>query len=120
MIVRHQDKTEQAASEVRGGVGQVFSRLLVKGEGRSALTALALNRIPAGCHWGETVHRAAEEFFFIVEGTASVLDRGAWQELGPGDLLYTLPGKELAIRNTGSGDLVFLAGMIKQPQGFFR
>ena len=121
MVVRSAEQPERVAEGIRGGHGKAFSRFLTRGEGKSQLEAVALNRLPPGSSWGPKRHASAEEFFFIVSGEAEVLDEGERHRLGTGDLIHAKLGEMLAIRNASdSEELIFLAGLLKQPSGFFR
>jgi len=121
MVVRSAEQKELAAHGIRGGHGEAYSRFLSRGEGKSQLEAIALNRLPPGSSWGPKKHADAEEFFFVVSGEAEVLDDGERHMLVMGDLIHARPGDMLAIRNSHpEHDLVFLAGLLKHPTGFFR
>lgn len=121
MVVRSIDQKELIAEGIRGGRGQAFSRFLSRGEGKSQLEALALNRLPPGSSWGPKKHASAEEFFFVISGQAEVVDNGERQTLRGGDLVHVRPGELIAIRNSDENEeLVFLAGLLKHPTSFFR
>jgi mannose-6-phosphate isomerase-like protein (cupin superfamily) len=119
MVVKQSDCRELEAFQVRGGQGQAYSKFLAKGTGKSSLRAMAVNRLPPSHSWGIHRHKADEEFFFILSGTAEVLEKGDRVQLGAGDLFYALPGETFAIRNAGQDDLIFLAGMIKPASAIF-
>ncbi len=119
MIIRSTDKPELRATAVRAGHGDAFSRFITCGENNSPLAATALNRLPPGSSWGPKSHRHAEEIFFILSGTAEVLDGKDRHTLGPHDAIHALPREQLAIRNPGPGDLTFLAVLVNQPRGLF-
>ncbi len=116
MIIRAADRPEHTATAVRGGHGEAFSRYLTRGENRSPLGPLAINRLPPGASWGPKSHPNTEEIFIILTGTAEVLDGENRHTLTPHDTLQAPPNHQLAIRNPGPEDLTFLALLINHPK----
>lgn len=74
------------------------------------LASIARARVPSG---GSTRrHRLVEttERYLVLEGRGEArVDDGDPMPVGPGDVLVIPPGMPQCIRNTGDGDLVFLA-----------
>ena len=54
--------------------------------------SLAEATLPAGCATDRHYHKASEEFYFILEGTAHMEIDGGTREVGPGDAILIPPG----------------------------
>lgn len=57
-------------------------------------------------------HKAAYEFFYILEGTGRGKAGGAEVDLAPGSTLLVPPGMEHIVENTGEGNLYALCVMV--------
>jgi mannose-6-phosphate isomerase-like protein (cupin superfamily) len=57
-------------------------------------------------------HRAAQEFFYVLEGSGRARCNGHWVELRKGDSLLVRAGSEHVIENTGDGRLYTLTVMV--------
>jgi mannose-6-phosphate isomerase-like protein (cupin superfamily) len=61
-------------------------------------------------------HRAAYEFFYILEGTGRGKAGGVEVDLAPGSSLLVPPGTEHIVENTGSGKLYALCVMVPNEE----
>jgi mannose-6-phosphate isomerase-like protein (cupin superfamily) len=68
------------------GAGQLFSRTV----------------IPPGASIGEHPHDGEFEVYYILSGSAEVLDGGAWVSIARGDMHLCARGESHALRNNGS------------------
>ena len=76
----------------------------------SAITnqSLAEARLPVGASTMPHYHPAAEEIYFITEGTARMQIEAEVRDVGPGDAIAIPPGTRHQITNTGSNVLRLL------------
>lgn len=65
-------------------------------------------RVPPGCCEVRHLHRKAEQFFYILSGTATLELDGSHYCLQPGQGLHVQAGKKHQLSNTGTADLVFI------------
>lgn len=70
--------------------------------------SLAEATLLSGCATTEHYHPRAEEFYYIVRGTARLQIEDETRNLQPGDAVLIAPGARHKIWNTGAEDLVFL------------
>ncbi|GEM_PF-1492782 len=119
MIIRKELAREQVGEGIRNGIGPAFSQLLVSKRDGFPLDALALNRLPPGSSWGPKKQTHTQEFFLVLSGLAEVIDNGKKETLRSGDMVWAQNKETLAIRNPGPAELVFLAGVQKEPRGLF-
>jgi len=124
MIIRAEEQEQLKGHAIRDGVGDAFSRLLVKNRMKvqSSIVAIAHNRLPAGSSWGKRVQHNTEEIFYVLEGKATVDYEGETAVLAPGDLVLCDHGKSVSLSNQEGEELLFLGIMLAQPkalkQGF--
>lgn len=116
MIIRAAEQEELQGHAVRDGVGDAFSRLLVRNrlKEQSSIVAIGEHRLPAGSSYGNRVQHNTEEVFYILAGQAQVTLEGERTTLQPGDLVHSEHGEAVAIRNAGGAELRFLAIMLSQ------
>jgi|SRR6476620_11379008 len=65
-------------------------------------------RMPPGTLEQLHYHKEAQQFFYILKGTANLLVEGETIELNPGEGIHIEAGKKHCIKNNGSGDVEFL------------
>ena len=65
-------------------------------------------RLDAGSATTPHHHDVTEEIYYILSGTADMTLGEQTRPVGPGDAIAIPPGVRHTIRNTGSGELVFL------------
>lgn len=70
--------------------------------------SLAEASLPPGGVTQRHYHRASEEFYFILTGTARMELDGQFQDVGPGDAILIPPGAWHQITATGEEDLRLL------------
>ena len=106
---RHARHPYNEKSEMRG-----FALADMVGQKR---TPVHLLRVPPGKEtFVPHAHAVEEEWAFVVEGTGVVELDGVDHPIGPGDYLgFPIDGVIHQIRNTGTGDLVYLTGGERAP-----
>lgn len=62
-----------------------------------------------GCSIGAHAHEAEAEFFYILEGEATVLDEGEYKTLRPGDAHLCRAGERHALQNNTDKTMRVLA-----------
>jgi quercetin dioxygenase-like cupin family protein len=83
---------------------------LLKTEGLSVIK----ERVPPGRRESRHFHRAARQFFYILEGDAKVEIEGAEHRLSAGQGIEVPPGSRHGFRNDSASDVVFL--VISSPK----
>lgn len=118
MIIRAAEQEELKGEAIRDGVGEAFSRLLVKNQlkGQSSIVAIGEHRLPAGTTYGQRLQHNTEEIFYIMDGKAEVEWEGKKEVINPGDLVHASHGEVLAIANPGPEELRFLGIMLAQKR----
>lgn len=118
MIIRGAEQEELKGEGIRDGVGEAFSRLLVRNQlkGQSSIVAIGEHRLPAGTRYGQRLQNNTEEIFYVLSGTAEVEWEEQKEKLGPGDLVHATHGEILAVANPGPEELRFLGIMLAQKR----
>lgn len=98
---------------MRGGQGTVELQHLFK-EGLPAnCRILACITLPEGASIGYHTHDNETEVYYFLKGTGTVDDNGEQKPVSAGDAMHTGGGKGHAVFNTGTGDLEFMAVIIR-------
>jgi mannose-6-phosphate isomerase-like protein (cupin superfamily) len=88
--------------------GSTIRELLAHRNSAIRAQSLAEARLGPGCATTPHHHAITEEIYYILTGTAEMTLGGETRPVGPGDAIAIPPGLRHTIRNTCSGDLVFL------------
>jgi mannose-6-phosphate isomerase-like protein (cupin superfamily) len=64
--------------------------------------------VPAGCREARHYHKKAEQFFFVLSGTATLEVEGVICQLMPQQGLHIAAGKKHQLRNEGKEPLSFI------------
>lgn len=112
MIVNGADVPPLSFPGLFGGHGILESRRLLTAMRHSNLKAIALNRLPPGSSIGRHQHVGEEDFYFCLSGQGLVTDNIQEHPFTPGTLQITRDGEYQGLRNIGTADLVFLAGLV--------
>jgi mannose-6-phosphate isomerase-like protein (cupin superfamily) len=111
----------------RGG-GQVSHLLLARGQFGAQRLCITWVECQPGSQQAPHHHPAQEQVYVIVRGQGQMLLGGEEHGVGEGTMVFIPPGAEHAIRNTGSGVLVYvsatappfdaaISGQTWEPQG---
>lgn len=102
----HEVALEQRVAH--GGTGQIaFRRLAAAEQTVGACNFIDLAVVPPGASIGRHRHGPGEEeFYLVLEGTATMWRDGERLEVRRGDLVRNPPGAEHGLHNTGDGDVV--------------
>jgi mannose-6-phosphate isomerase-like protein (cupin superfamily) len=92
----------------RGG-GQVSHLLLAKGQFGSQHLCITWVECLPGSEQARHRHVTQEQVYVIVRGRGLMLLGDEDHEVGEGTMVFVPPGTEHAIRNTGSGLLVYVS-----------
>ncbi|MEX0689146.1 MAG: cupin domain-containing protein [Pirellulales bacterium] len=88
--------------------GSTIRELLAHRNSAIRKQSLAEARLDAGSATTPHHHDVTEEIYYILSGTADMTLGDETRPVGPGDAIAIPPGVRHTIRNTGSGELVFL------------
>ena len=88
--------------------GSTIRELLAHRNSAIRKQSLAEARLDAGSATTPHHHDVTEEIYYILSGTADMTLGEETRPVGPGDAIASPPGVRHTIRNTGSGELVFL------------
>ena len=99
---------------MRGGSGAVMVRHYLKPEEVKARTRLCAElTLPPGASIGVHDHVDEDEIYLVQKGRGLMTDGGKEFEVAEGDAILTGQGASHSIKNTGSGELVITAVIIK-------
>jgi|AMZC01.1.fsa_nt_AMZC01001912.1_4 quercetin dioxygenase-like cupin family protein len=99
MIIRANERVFETRHEMRGGKGDVSLAQLPGDALAPHLRLLSELTIPPGAGIGTHAHSGETEYFYILEGTATVNDNGSTVEVRPGDVVVTGGGAMHNIEN---------------------
>ena len=88
--------------------GSTIRELLAHRNSSIRKQSLAEARLAAGAATTPHHHAVTEEIYYILSGSADMTLGAETRPVGPGDAIAIPPGVRHTIRNTGSGELVFL------------
>lgn len=110
MIHKHSERVTENKSNVRGGWGRLlFRHLFTEEELNGRATMLTTVTLRPGESIGTHSHEDNAEVYYILKGSAMVMDDGVEVEMRPGDCQLCAEGHSHAIRNHTSGNTTFLA-----------
>jgi len=104
MLINFDQIPETVTPHMRGGEGQVASRMYADEAIRIARGVLA-----PGCTIGLHTHDTSSEVIYILSGTGKVLYDGAYEPLSAGSCHYCPKGHEHSLINDSDGDLTYYA-----------
>lgn len=84
-----------------------------KDELKGSVKFYAVMKVKEGEEVGYHQHRGEKEWFHFLEGRGEVNDNGKIVQVSPGDVVMTPADGWHAFKNTGAGDLVFTALIVK-------
>lgn len=99
MIIRANERTFETRHEMRGGKGDVSLAMLSNEALAPHLRLFSELTIPPEAGIGTHTHSGETEYFFIIEGNATVNDNGVTTIVHPGDVLITGGGALHSIEN---------------------
>ena len=99
---------------MRGGTGEITIRHYLKPDEIKARTRLCSElTLPPGASIGQHDHVEEDEIYIIQKGQGLMTDGGKEFQVAAGDAILTGQGASHSIKNTGAGDLVVTAIIIK-------
>jgi mannose-6-phosphate isomerase-like protein (cupin superfamily) len=114
MIKKKIEQEVESRENMRGGTGVVTIRHYLKPEEIKARTRLCAELIlPPGASIGLHDHVDEDEIYIIQKGRGLMTDGGREFPAAAGDVILTGQGASHSIKNTGAGDLVVTAVIIK-------
>lgn len=110
-MIRNAEQMDREIRErMRGGEGRCsILHIFRQEELKGCCRLLARITIPPGASIGEHPHDNEEEIYYVISGSARVVDGGMERILGPGDAVRTGDGSTHSIANVGDTDLDFMA-----------
>lgn len=112
MITRNDQQNRFIREFMRGGKKYVEHTELSAALPEKVRIFNILTLIP-GASIGYHVHENETELFYFIEGNGRVQDDDAVFDVGAGDSMATFSGHGHGVENTGDGDLVILAVIVK-------
>lgn len=114
MIKKKIDRDVEVREAMRGGRGEITVRHYLKPEEIKARTRLCAELIlPPGASIGPHAHVDEDEIYIIQKGQGLMTDGGKEFPVAAGDAILTGQGASHSVQNTGAGDLVITAVIIK-------
>ena len=109
MLINFDQIPETVIPNMRGGEGQVVSRMHVDGDNKIMKGFLA-----PGCTIGLHTHDTSSEIIYILSGTGKVKVEGGEEPLKAGDCHYCPKGRSHSLINNSDGPLEFFAVVPQQ------
>ena len=104
MLINFEQIPETVIPKMRGGEGQVVSRMHTDEKNKIMRGLLA-----PGCTIGLHTHETSSEIIYILSGTGKVLCDGAYEPLAAGSVHYCPKGHGHSLINDSEEDLIFFA-----------
>lgn len=104
MLLNFEQIEEKAIPHMRGGEGEMITRMFVNED-----TKIMQGRLTPGSTIGLHTHETDSEMFYILSGTGKVLCDGVYEPLAAGSCHYCPRGHQHSLINDGTEDLVLLA-----------
>ena len=109
MIKTAGEQQVRIRENVRGGEGALaFHDFLLSEESYGAGKLFSRTELPAGASIGEHRHDGEFEVYYLLEGTAEVLDGGVWTTMRRGDMHLCASGESHALRNSSAEEAQLL------------
>ena len=110
-FIRSNGETPPLYKEMFGGPGETEMRRILLGADEMYGKGRLFNHVVLhpGCALGWHVHDDDSETYYILRGEGEYSDNGTLTTVGAGDVTFVGPGEGHSIRNTGDGDLEFIA-----------
>ena len=113
MVKYKNEMRPEERPNMRGGNGTVkITHALEKEEINGAMRLCATLTLEPGASIGEHIHEKEDEIFYIVSGTAKVMDNGVEKIVYAEDSVITGNGGSHSIENIGIDDLVVFATIV--------
>lgn len=113
MIIREKDMTRETIEGNKGGVGKgEYKAMIPHDQLRGEVKFFNLVTLEPGASIGSHPHQDDYEVYYILEGTATVVDDGTEAQLEAGDAVWTGDGKAHLIQNDTDAPLRFLACIV--------
>lgn len=107
MIKKAKDVRVTADSNLRGGKGTVtMEHFVEKDESFGSGRLFAKATLPPGSSIGTHKHEGEYEIYYILQGTAHVMDNDEPKTLEPGSMMICKDGDSHMIENKGTEDVV--------------
>jgi len=87
-----------------------------KDELKGSVTFCAVIKLKEGEEIGYHQHVGEQELFHFLEGRGEINDNGQIVQVSPGDVIITPVDGRHAFKNTGVGDLVFTALIVRSEK----
>ena len=110
MIISKNEQRVDVRSNLAGGIGETtMVHFLNKEDSFGTGSLFAVLTLQPGCSIGYHKHEGEFEVYYMLEGTAEVMDEGEIYQLHPGDMMQCNPGGSHSIINKSEGIVRFLA-----------
>lgn len=109
MYIKKADQEIMVRSEVQKGKGEVIFRRFMKEEDAPAGRLFAVTTIQPGGSIGNHSHIGECEAYYILKGTAKIIDNGEEYVLEADDMMLCKDGDSHGIENIGDTPLEFMA-----------
>ena len=110
MYIKKEDQAATVRQTVMGGKGEILSRIFLDPKDAAGAGRLfAVNTIAPGCSIGYHSHEGEFEVYYILSGTAKIVDEGEEYLLHAGDMMQCKSGHAHSIENAGEAPLEHIA-----------
>ena len=110
MIRKANDQRRSLEPELKGGRDTVrLTHILEEAESYGTGRLFGISVIPPGGSIGYHTHKGDFEIYYILKGSAKVVDNDVEDVLGPGDSMICREGESHSIENIGNCDLEYVA-----------
>lgn len=110
MIISKNEQAVDIRSNMVGGEGDItMVHFLNKEDAFGTGRLFAVFTLQPGCSIGYHKHEGEFEIYYMLEGTAEVVDEGETYQIHAGDMMQCKPGGSHSIINKSEGLVRFLA-----------
>lgn len=109
MIIQSGTMSEEVKATMRGGPGNALMKHIIAGETLPHGRLFSEIILEPGAGIGEHTHTGETEYYYILEGSGSVVEKDGEKRVSSGDVVITGDGESHSILNDGETTLRFIA-----------
>ena len=114
-MTKKEERETIKADHVAGGAGYILKQALIENEQLGPHCKMFTEvTIPEGSELGYHEHHGETETYYLTQGTGVYRDNNKEYPVEAGDVTFCKSGDGHGLKNTGQGELVFIALILKE------
>ena len=114
MLIKKDERVNEVRPKFKGGEGEFrLAHFAMEDQMAGLATLFAYGTLPAGSSVGMHAHEGTMEICCFTEGCGTVTEKDCSYEVCPGDVSICYDGECHTVKNTGEGDLKYIALVMK-------